>query len=44
MDEHQFQKIIELLDKMQRSLTMIRILAGITLGFLLSVSLARLVE
>ena len=38
MDEKQFQQILELLSKIQRSVTMVQILAGITLGFLLAVS------
>lgn len=41
MDDRQFQQILDLLGKIQRSLTMTQILAAITLGFLLAVSFTK---
>ena len=41
MDEGQFQLVLDLLKKQQRTLTVIQILAAVTLGFLLAVSFAK---
>ena len=41
MDEEQYQLIIDLLKKNQRSLTIIQYLAGITLGFLLGIHILK---
>jgi hypothetical protein len=41
VDEKEFRQILDLLKKNQRSLNIIQVLAAITLGFLLAVSLSK---
>jgi hypothetical protein len=41
MGEKELRQILDLLKRIQRSLTIIQVLAAITLGFLLAVSFAK---